>query len=138
MGFEAFVQCFKDGDFDTIPMDPVRAAFGSFLSEDGPYDWRIYYNELNSCDVMLQLDDKHKKRLRGFTVLRPCADRRFWDAIMSILKMGNLVLYFPAHCSPLVADHEVIKHLPPSLIEGLGTPKCITKGKDIPKHVRAG
>ncbi|SPE60703.1 hypothetical protein SBV1_470007 [Verrucomicrobia bacterium] len=80
---------------------------------------------------MLKVDDADKSLLRGFTVLRPCADARFWDAMASILRLGNVVLYFPARCPPLIADDKVAQHLPPSMIEAIGPPKRVSTGREI-------
>src|SRR5690348_10369701 len=102
MSFEAFVQCFKDGESAGLPRQQVREAFGSFLSDRGD-DWHLFYDATNSCDVMLTADDADETLLRGFTVIRPCGDDRFWDSMASILRLGNVVLYFPASCPPLIA-----------------------------------
>jgi hypothetical protein len=131
MSFEAFVQCFKDGEFAVVPRQQVRNAFGSFLTESGAFDWQLYYGEADNCDVMLTIDGTEKSLLRGFTVLRPCGDARFWDAMASILRLGNVVLYFPANCPPLVANDRVAQHLPPSMIEAMGQPKCVSTGREI-------
>ncbi len=130
MSFEAFVQCFKDGELATVPRRQVRDAFGSFLIEGGAFDWRLCYSATDNCDVMLTVDDTNKSLLRVFTVLRPCGDARFWDAMASILRLGNVVLYFPANCPPLVADNRVAQHLPPSMIEAMGQPKLVSSGKE--------
>ena len=131
MSFEAFVHCFRDGEVAGVSRQQVRDAFGSFLTEGGAYDWQLYYGEADSCDVMLGVDDADKSLLRSFTVLRPCGDVRFWDAMVSILRLGNLVLFFPASCPPLIADSGVAPHLPPDMIESMGQPKCVATGQEI-------
>ncbi|MDB6016148.1 MAG: hypothetical protein JWR19_637 [Pedosphaera sp.] len=137
MSFEAFVQCFKEGEFTAVPCQQVRDAFGSFLTEGGAFDWQLYYDEQNNCDVMLKLHDADKSLLQGFTVLRPCGDERFWDALAAILQLGNLVLYFPSDCPPLMGDVSVAQHLPSGMIEAMGQPRCVTKGREILQQLRA-
>jgi len=51
MSFEAFVQCFRNGEFATVSTQQVRDAFGSFLTEGGPFDWRLHYGEADNCDL---------------------------------------------------------------------------------------
>jgi hypothetical protein len=131
MSFEAFVHCFRDGEIAGIPRQQVRDAFGSCLTEGGAYDWQLYYGKADSCDVMLSAADADQSLLRSFTVLRPCGDVRFWDALASILRLGNLVLLFPSSCPPLIADRSVATHLPPDMIESMGEPKCVATGKEI-------
>jgi hypothetical protein len=136
MSFEAFVQCFKDGESAGIPRQQIREAFGSFLSDRGD-DWHLFYDAANSCDVMLTIDDTEETLVQGFTVTRPCGDERFWDSMASILRLGNVVLYFPASCPPLIADASVAQHLPPNMIEAMGQPKRVTSGKEILKVLHA-
>lgn len=131
MSFEAFVQIYKDGEPAGVSRQQVRDAFGSFLSDGGAFDWQLYYGEADNCDVMLKIDESDKTLVRGFTVLRPCGDLRFWDAMASILRLGNIVLFFPASCPPLVAHNRVVQHLPPDMVEALGEPKPVTTGKEI-------
>jgi hypothetical protein len=131
MSFEIFVQCFKDGQSDVVSCQQVRDAFSPFLTECDLFDWHLSYSKEDCCDVSLTFDDKDKTLLRGFIVFRPCADERFWDAIASILKLGNLVLFMPADCPPFIGDSTVARHLPPDMLEGMGQPKCVTTGKEI-------
>ncbi len=131
MSFEAFVYCFKDGEPVGVSSQAVRETFGPYLSEGGAFDWQLCYDEANCCDVMLSRNDSDKALLRGFTVFRPCGDIRFWDAMANVLRLGNLVLLFPADCPPLIADVKVATHLPPGMIESMGQPKCITSGNEI-------
>ncbi len=136
MSFEAFIQCFKDGETGTVSCQRVREAFEPFVREGGPFDWRVYYDEQNYSDVILERDPADQNLLKGFTVDRPCGDERLWDSLLSVLRLGNLVLYFPSNCPPLIADNRVAQHLPPSMIEALGQPRCVSTGKEIVDAVR--
>jgi hypothetical protein len=80
---------------------------------------------------MLGVDGADQSLLRSFTVLRLCGDLRFWDAMASILRLGNLVLFFPTSCPPLIADGSVAPHLPPNMIESMGQPKRVTTEQEI-------
>jgi hypothetical protein len=138
MSFEAFVQIYNDGELTGIPRQQIRDSFGSFLSEGGAYDWHLYYDEANNCDVILKTHAGDKNLVTSFTVVRPCGDPRFWDAMVSILRLGNVVLFFPANCPPLVADNKVAQHLPPDMIETLGEPRCVSSAREILDLVREG
>lgn len=131
MGYEAFVYVFKEGKAAGISRQQVRDAFGSFLTDGGVFDWHLHYGEADNCDVMLDVDDNDKTVLRGFTVHRPCGDLRFWDAMAAILRLGNIVLFFPDNRPPLVAHRGVVRHLPADMVESLGEPKPVVTGKEI-------
>jgi hypothetical protein len=137
MGFEAFVNCFKDGELDGMPRQKVRDAFGPFLTDMGAEKWRVYYDDANWSDVMIEPLAKKDDLLVGIVVDRPCADERLWDSLYQILKLGNIVIYFPSNCPPLVADPEVVKHLPPGMVKSLGEPRCVHSGKEIVEAVRS-
>jgi hypothetical protein len=137
MSFEAFVQCFKDGEFAGFPSQQIRDAFAPYAIDDSPYDWRIFYDQQNYSDVMESSHPTDTALICGFTVHRPCGGVRLWDTLATILKSGNFVLYFPASCPPLIADERVAQHLPPDMIESLGKPKVITTGQEILDELRA-
>ena len=73
----------------------------------------------------------------GFTVHRPCSDQRLWDALVSLLASGDVVLYFPGGRAPLGARSTVTHHLPASLIEALGQPAVVTSGREIQQEIHA-
>ncbi len=130
MSFEVFISCFKDGQPAGVPCQQVRNAFGSFITQSGAFEWQLSYDETNSCDIILT-PHNDERLLHGFTVVRPCSDERFWDALASILRLGDIVLYFPGSCPPLVSDGAVIRHLPPDMIKAMGEPKCVATGRQI-------
>ena len=136
MGFEAFIQSFTNGELSGIPIQKVRDAFEPFVKETGPADWRLQYGENDYSDVALSLVPTDHNLIFGFTVDRPCGNDRLWDALASILQLGNLVIYFPSTCPPLVANSTVAGHLPSSMIEAMGEPKCVGTGKEILKELK--
>jgi hypothetical protein len=132
MSSEVYIQCFEHGKPAGMSRKPIRDAFGDFLRESEPNQWTLDYGGKNSCTVLLQLigGDIHH-----LTVERPCADKRLWDSLASILKLGNMVFYFPGDAPPLVANDSVIEHLPPDMIKALGEPVVIRNGKDIVEQI---
>jgi hypothetical protein len=134
MSFEIYIQCFKDGEESAgLSRKKIRAAFGPFVTETEPGFWQLKYDPSNSCEVLLAAKGQ---MVTGFTVLRPCEDARLWESLIEILKLGNVVLYFPGEGCPLVADESVIPHLPADMVETLGRPKCIKHGAEIQQAIK--
>jgi hypothetical protein len=75
--------------------------------------------------------------LRGLSINRPCADLRLWDALASILALGNVVLYFPGCKAPLIANLNARQHVPLDMIEALGEPIIAASGAEILREIQA-
>jgi hypothetical protein len=136
MSFDVYVQVFDKGKPAGVPRGSVRDAFGTAVSESEPGRWGVFYDAQNSCDIYLSVD-AGTGMLRGLSVNRPCGDLRLWDALLSILKLGYVVLYFPGCKAPLVANFNVRQHLPHDLIEALGEPVVIGSGAEILREIQA-
>ena len=137
MSFDVYVQSFQNGELEGIPRERVRVAFGAYLTETEPDFWQLRYDEANSCDVSLTVHATEPSVVRGFTVHGPCADQRLWDALASILTLGDIVLYFPGGRAPLVARSSVTEQLPPDMVEALGQPVVVTSGREIQHEIHA-
>jgi hypothetical protein len=131
MSFEIYVQSFQSGEPGSVSRQCIRDAFGSHLTEQERDYWELRSDEFNVCHLCLDASDSDASAIHGFTVWRPCGDARLWDALASILTIGNLVLYFPGGRAPLVARSEVIQHMPPEMTESLGQPEVIETGRQI-------
>jgi hypothetical protein len=136
MSFKVYVQSFHRGVFAGIPRQRLRNAFGAHLIETESDYWQLRYDETNSCDLDLAAHDD-PGMVRGFTVHRPCSDHRFWDALASILGLGDFVLYFPGCRAPLVARSTTIAHLPPDMVEAMGQPLVVRSGREIQNEIHA-
>lgn len=131
MSFEIYVQSFQNGDQAGISRQLVRDAFGTHLKELEPNRGQLHYDFTNSCDVDFDADAADPNLLVGFTVHRPCSDQRLWDSLASILRLGDIVLYFPGCRAPLVARSSVAEHLPSDLFSSLGQPEIVASGSEI-------
>ena len=136
MSFDVYLQSFHRGEFAGIPRQRVRDVFGEHLTETESDYWQLRYDDAKSCDLDLTAHDD-PSMVRGFTVHGPCADQRLWDALASILALGDIVLYFPGGRAPLVARSTVTEHLPPDMVESLGQPVVVTSGREIQQEIHA-
>jgi len=137
MSFDVYLQSFHNGELAGIPRQCVRDAFGPHVTETGPDDWQLRYDDANSSALDLMGHDTDATMILGFTVYRPCSDQRLWDALASILASGDVVLFFPGGRAPLVARSSVVHHLPASMIEALGQPVVVTSGREIRREIHA-
>ncbi len=104
MSFELFVQFYRSGESAMIPREKLRQVFGDYLAEVDPNFWELRFDPINSCELYLTAHPTDPSLIEGFTVGRPCADQRIWDSMVSVLGLGNAVLYFPGCKAPLVKD----------------------------------
>src|SRR5258708_10790988 len=122
MSFDVYMQVFDKGESAGIPHDSIRDGFGAaFVTESEPDRWKVLYDAQNSCDICLS-SDASTGMVQGLSINRPRAALRLWDALASILALGNVVLYFPDCRAPLVANLNARQHLPLDMIEALGEP----------------
>ena len=137
MSFDVFLQVFDQGESAGISCDRVRDAFGAaFVTESEPNRWKVLYDAQNSCDVYLGLDGG-AGMLQGLSINRPCGDLRLWEALASILALGNVVLYFPGCRAPVIGNLNARQHLPLNMIEALGEPIVAASGAEILREIQA-
>jgi hypothetical protein len=68
-------------------------------------------------------------------VSRPCGDEGFWQAIISVLRMGSVMMFWPG--SPImVAPGTIIDGLPEGMIEDFGGPVRISSTEEIFRLLR--
>ena len=135
MSFDVWVSRFREGAPDEFSRTTVLKAFGSHITQLDATCWRVFYDEQNSCDVFAGGRSEGSDLITGFTVNRPCGDQRLWDALISILRIPRMVLYFPGG-RPLIADASTAEHLPADMIDAIGEPKCILLGEDIVHEIQ--
>jgi hypothetical protein len=137
VSFDVYLQVFDKGEPAWISRDRVREAFGAAIVSEPELDrWKVQYDAQNSCDVYLNLD-AGAGMLQGLSINRPCGDMRLWHALASILKLGNVVLYFPDCKAPLIANLNGRRHLPLDMIEALGEPIIAGSGAEILREIQA-
>jgi hypothetical protein len=133
MSFDVFVQCFQDGQpVAALSREAVRELFP--VSGPDSDVWDVRYDQRNFTDIYVGAPDD--TLIARFMVNRPCKDPRLWDALLTILRMGHVVLYYPDCKGPIVADESVVPHLPASMSEGFGEPRIVTSADQIVEAIR--
>jgi hypothetical protein len=127
MSFELFVQCFDHGEFGSFPREIVERLFGPFVIRRDSEWIDIEYDAQNSATIYMSAD----AGLDGFMVHRPCGDRRLYEALLAILRSGNLVMYWPGDGPALIGQPETARHLPQDLIDTLGEPVVVGSPDEI-------
>jgi len=113
-----------------LSRDTVRSLFPVVEPESNTEFWRVQYRPDDSCDFYLGLDESDVARIRDFMVSRPCGDERFWSAMISVLQMGSVTMYWPG--SPIiVAAGTSVVGLPEGMVEALGGPVPIHSTDEI-------
>jgi len=131
VSFEVFLQCFEGGAPAGVPRDAVRRLFPVVEAESEPNYWSVRYNDLNSCHLGVTALPGDDTVVEALGVFRPCSDPRLWEALMEVLRLGLVVLYFPGDAPPLVASESVGAQLPASTVRSLGRPRVVQSGREI-------
>jgi hypothetical protein len=138
MSFEVFLQCFQDGRPAGIPLPPLRALF-PIVDEQSEKDyWFVRYDDESSCDIYLQFLDSDLALVHSLTVHRPCANGGLWKALLEILRLGPVTLYFPGDAPPLVATEHAGRQIPNEMIDVLGRPNVVSSPEEIIETIRHG
>ena len=136
MSFEVFLLCFGESEPAGIPRDAVRSLFPVIAEESKPDCWRVRYDDKNSCDIYPTVDKSNEKMLKSLMVHRPCGDLRLWDALLSVLRMGSVVMLWPGG-PPVVADEIVASSLPRDVTDSkIGPPRSVCSGDEILRLIR--
>jgi len=130
MSFDVFIQCYGETERVGLSRDSVRSLFPVVESDSQTGYWRVQYAPDDSCDFYIGSDESDAARLRHFMVSRPCGDERFWMALISVLQMGSVMMYWPG--SPvMVAAGTRALGLPEGMVEDLGGPVPIHSTDEI-------
>jgi hypothetical protein len=73
--------------------------------------------------------------LKSLCVERPCGDARLWDALISVVKMGSVAMFWPGG-PPVVADEGVASNLPKEMTNVLGAARPVHFAEDILRLLR--
>ena len=132
MSFEVFIQCFTRGERDGVAVADIQHAFGPQLQVGEQDWWKVVYDEQNYCDILMHFLPPDRRLVHFMSVQRPCGDLRLWESLFATLRLGHVVLYFPANKPPLLVSAEsVSEHLPKDMVESMGAVTCVGSAQDI-------
>ena len=107
MSSEIYLQCFALGAPAGVSRAHLRSLFPVVESAIEANRWVVRYDERNTCDFYLHALPTDARLISAVTIARPCADRRLWEALFALLRLGHVILYVPGEGPPLVATDEV-------------------------------
>ncbi len=127
MSFDVFVQCYGEMKNPGLSREHIRTLFPIVEGESDRERWVVRYDDLNSSDIYVDSDDQS---LSGFMVSRPAGDIRFWQALLKILQMGSVVMFWPGS-PPLIAGKGNPEQIPEEMIESLGEPIYVERAEEF-------
>ena len=78
---------------------------------------------MNSSDIYVDPDNEP---LKGLMVSRPAGEMRLWEALLTVLQMGQIIIFWPGS-PPLIAIGTDTSNFPEGMREGLGEPVRISQ-----------
>lgn len=132
MSFEAFLQCFDHGEPGGLALSSVRSIFPVIEAESEPGEWMVRWDDDTWCRIGVHALESDPSRIHQLTVYRPVDDERLWEAMLAVMRLGHVVVYFPADAPPGVASDTAAQHLPPDMVATLGAPVVIRSAREIP------
>jgi hypothetical protein len=132
MSFEIYLQCFERWKPAGVPLSSVRALFPVVEGESEPDYWKVWYEEFDWCNISVTLLSTDPALVEHLCAFRPCGDMRFWEAILAVMRLGPVVLYFPGNAPPLVASELAGQQLPRDMVEAMGhEPHIVQSAEEI-------
>jgi hypothetical protein len=135
VGFEVFMECFGEMQHLGISRQAVRSLFSIVEAESKPDHWRVCYDAKDSCLVCVTPLASDPHRLKSLYVDRPCGDLRLWEALLSILRMGSIVMFWPGG-PPVVSDDAIATNLPADVTAALGPAKSVRSAEELLRAVQ--
>ena len=135
MSFEVYIQCFGRSELTGIPRDAVRILFPVLEAEPKHDRWKIRYDEKNSCHISVDPLPSNAKMLISLCVERPCGHEKLWEALISVLRMGDVVMFWPGG-PPVVSGADIASRLPEEFIAGIGPAVAVQRADEILQLLR--
>ena len=122
MSFDVFVQCYGNTEASGLSRDQVRGLFPVVEEKSDAERWVVQYGSTDWCDLYV---DAEGETFNDFMVSRPAGDKRLWDALLTVLQMGDVVMFWLGS-PPLIASAEGATRLPEDMVKSLGEPVLIS------------
>jgi hypothetical protein len=130
MGFEVYLQCFGESEQRGISRAAIRSLFPIIEEKSEADYWRIKYDDTNSCNIGVAALPSNKEMLKSLFVDRPCGDLRLWEGLLSVLRMGSVVIFWPGS-PPIVADDATAAKLPKAMSDAMGQPRPVRSADEL-------
>ncbi len=127
MSFDVFLQGFGEAKRIGVPREQVRRLFPIIERESEPGRWVVQYDDLNRSEIFV---DRDQEPLDSLMVNRPSGDIRLWEALLTIMRMGSFVMFWPGS-RPLVARGSTYGPLPHAMVEDFGEPVVIDRAEQF-------
>lgn len=135
MSIEALIWRYEQGESSSFPLEDVLEVFRPFIdsfdSDSGVLCTRFGEPFVDACDIYLGSDSAINGTVKGLMISRPIRDTRLWECVLSIMRTGNVILFFTDDSTPLYATPGAPSHFPQDLIDSLGEPKLVSSPQDI-------
>jgi hypothetical protein len=137
MSFEVYLQCFEQGQPAGISLSSVRALFPIVEAESEPDYWKVWYGESDWCNINVTFLSTDPTFVENMCVYRPCGDKRFWEAILAVMRLGPVALFFPGDAPALLASEHAKQQLPRDFLEAVDhKPRIVTSAEEILNVIR--
>jgi hypothetical protein len=137
VSFDAYLQFFHGGAASGVSRHLIEESFAPRIAEKHSNLLRVRYGPCDECAVFLKPLGDSDELIHFLTIERPCGDERLWQDVLSMLRLGNGVLYFPGG-RPMMADIATAEHLPTAMLAALGEPVVVDGPVNILELIRAG
>jgi hypothetical protein len=115
MGYQVFVQKFKDGDSAIIPFDDLNSILIKYGSiQMGSFGLEFVSNVGDICDYA-PLSGESKSCITGITFDRPTVKEPLPEIIYDLLSLENTCFFGP-DLEYLQARSDISRHIPESLM----------------------
>jgi hypothetical protein len=130
MSFDTYLTCVDHGKVCRFPRSIVEEAFAPFIESKSEGSWKLVDS---LADVWIGAGPE----VTGFGVSRPPGDKQhpFWRALLEIMQKTQTV-FFWIDGGAVVAHLDVIPHMPPDMLESLGTPALATEPGDFWDYIQ--
>lgn len=90
----------------------------------------IHYDDKNDRDIGVTAVTANTEMLKSLFVDRPCGDLRLWEALISLLRMGSIDIFWPRGLLA-VFDDRLDSKLPKDITDAIGPAKSVGSAEDL-------
>ena len=135
MSLELYFLPYDQGQPASFPRAELRTVFPLVEAESEPDYWCIRYDANHECAIGVTPVVGRPELVASFCVYRPCAEPRFWNDLLTVLRLGPVAMVFPGAAPPIVGSAATIAHLPADVIASMGPPMVADTGAAIASAV---